>query len=323
MIDEASADLHPPHMIRFSFLLCSLLTLSLFGAAGAGLSAQESKKEEKLSNLSAYVSVVALGPVPQRKYKMPDAKDLEKIAGAGGDDRPERKGQGKADSGAGEIPILLPPVSGSTPPSALYYKSPKPPSGGNPWSRFRVGYNNATSISPVPAGITLELHKLDRDNNSGYKSYMTIPPMVPASQVIIFLTPGDTGTRPWRKDPRISALNIRSQALLDKNFIVRNFSSKAVALKLAGGEAEVINAGERKIYNVEQQGKYTQVAAIIASSRKPLINTVVRVPKKTLTVLAFYDADPVTNGGKSVGVFRTTVSKLPPEVLNKPRTPAR
>ena len=93
---------------------------------------------------------------------------------------------------------------------------------------------------------------------------------------------------------------------------------------LAGGEPSVLKAGQRKSFNVVvPKGKFTQVAAIIASSRKPLINTVIRVPKRSLTVMAFYDADPITNGGKSVGVFRTTVSKLPPEVLNKVRTSSR
>lgn len=315
--------------MRFSTPLYLLFALTLFLTLGSELSAQETKKkppekEEKLSNLAAYVSVVALGPVPQRKYKMPDEDDLEKIAGeAGGDGRPERKG-GKGDAGAGAIPILLPPVSGSTPPGALYYKSPKPPAEGSPWARLRVGFNNATSITPVPAGITLQLHKSDRDKNSGYQQYMTIPALLPASQVIVFLSPRGSGSRPWRKEPKISALNIRSQALRNKNVLVRNFSSKSVAVKLAGGEPSVLKAGQRKSFNVVvPKGKFTQVAAIIASSRKPLINTVIRVPKRSLTVMAFYDADPITNGGKNVGVFRTTVSKLPPEVLNKVRTSSR
>ncbi|BDS05983.1 hypothetical protein NT6N_10230 [Oceaniferula spumae] len=313
--------------MHISSPLILLLILSLIGTLGSGLSAQEAKqpeaeKEEKLSNLSAYISVVALGPVPQRKYKMPDEKDLEKIAGEDGDGRPDRKGQAKPDAGAGAIPILLPTVSGAIPPAALYYKSPKPKEG-NPWARLRVGYNNATSITPVPAGITLKLHQLDREENSEYKTYMTVPPMVPATQVILFLTPDGTGSRPWMKTPKISTLNIRSEALRDKNIIVRNFSSKAVTVKIASGEPEVLNGGQRKSFNVEQKGSFTQIAAMIATSRQPLINTVVRLPAKTLTVLAFYDADPVTNGGKSVGVFRTTVSKLPPEVLNKPNVPSQ
>ena len=57
-----------------------------------------------------------------------------------------------------------------------------------------------------------------------------------------------------------------------------------------------------------------RVAAIEGQQLRFIINASVRVPDKAFTVFAFYNRNPQTNSGKSVGVFRATLRRYPVEV---------
>lgn len=300
------------------------------------LAAQDTPKKEVPDGAAAHMSVVALGPIPQRRYKMPDDDDLEDIksgedggapvgSSGGGSDPATAGNQGKGarparDPGAGDIPILLPPMAGAVPPSTLYYKLPKAPPNGNPWGRIRVGFNNATSVTKVHAGVPLDLHSIDRAKNSAYRSYLKLPPLEPWSQVVVFLTPSRKGKTPWKSEPTFSVLNLRSQALLDKNVLVRNFSNEPVAFIIDDNQPVTLNSGQRKSFVIAKKDGFHRVAAIQVQGKVPVLNTSLRFPTGTLTVMAFYNAEPQTNGGKTVGAFRTTLDKISPEELRKKMT---
>lgn len=290
---------------------------------------KEASKKEVPPGAAAHMSVVALGPIPTRRYKMPDDDDLEDIEseadGESGDDRgdggdKDEKSRPARDSGGGGIPILLPPLAGAVPPPALFYKLPKVSKGGNPWARMRVGFNNATSVSRVHAGVPLDLHYRDRDRSSGYRSYLKLPALEPWSQVVVFLTPSKDGETPWKNDPHMSVLNLRSQALRDKNVLVRNFSNEAVAFVIDDNAPVTLKSGQRRSFKIERKAGFHRVAAIKLNGKVPVLKTSVRVPANTLNVFAFYNAEPQTNGGKNVGAFRTTLSKLSPTELAKKMT---
>ena len=288
------------------------------------------KKKELPPGAAAHMSIVALGAIPRRRYKMPDRKDLDEIEGStderetpkpGGDQgkrKRSRKSRKKtpADSGASDIPILLPPKPGAVPPSALYYRLVKP-NNGNPWGRMRVGFNNATSITQIQAGVPLEMHSMDREHRSTYKKYITIPPLKPWSQILVFLTPGRKGKTPWKHEPSVSILNLRSKALKHKNLFVKNFSNQTIHFIVGNHQPETLPPGKSRSFALKKSTGYHRIAAMNGKKRTLIINTSVRVPQNTLTVFAFHNADPQTNGGKNIGVFRTTISKLPPSVLKK------
>jgi hypothetical protein len=295
-------------------------------SSAQGVKNKDAKKKEIPPGAAAHLSVVALGPIPTRRYKMPDDDDLEDIESegdseSGGDGgNKSKKNRPAADSGAGGIPLLLPPLAGAVPPSTLFYKLPKAAKGGNPWARMRVGFNNATSVSKVHAGVPLDLHYIDRDKNSGYRSYLKLPPLEPWSQVVVFLTPSKDGKTPWKTEPTISVLNLRSQALRDKNVLVRNFSSEPVAFVIDDNAPVTLKSGQRRSFNIARKAGFHRVAAIKVNGKVRLLNTSVRVPANTLNLFAFYNAEPQTNGGKNIGAFRTTLSRLSPAELAKKMT---
>ncbi|MBT8043866.1 MAG: hypothetical protein KJO79_02850 [Verrucomicrobiae bacterium] len=315
--------------------LCVSLLMGSFGSAQETAGGETEEKKYALSPTAAHMSIVALGPIPSRRYKMPDGSDLEDIeSGASDTVKPDtkedsgkaRKGgagiEGSGNSGAADIPLLLDPVEGTIPPPALFYETPKAKNR-NSWSRLRVGFNNATAVGPVPAGIPLALYSTNRKARTNYKKFLTLSPLKPATQVILFLTPQGTAKRPWSKPPQVSVLNIRSMELADKNVLVRNFADYPVAFKLNDNDPVVLAPKQRKSFTLDKKHSFNRVLAMDVSTRKPIIKTGVRLRNNTLNILAFYNANAKTNGGKKIGVFHTAVDRLTATQLNKPIVQAR
>ena len=142
--------------------------------------------------------------------------------------------------------------------------------------------------------------------------------MVPASQSIVFLLPSEAGSKPWQKDPKPVWLDIRAKSLSDKNMLLRNFSNQAIAYIIDKRKPVVIPSGEMKSLTVTISDKLIGISVIeLDQHRTQLIKTAIRVPEKSLSVFAFYNAAPKTNANKSIGVFRTTVKRLTKRELNK------
>jgi|GEM_PF-2647421 len=314
---------------------CLAVTLSGFPGVSA---AQEAAAKEKdtVPAASAHVSVIALGPVPRRRYRMPGEAELEdmnkmNIPGGGGGPREGKPGISgmpdagkapKANPGIDSIPVMLPPLEGSVPPATLYYQAPKS-KGNAPWARMSVGFNNATTITKVHAGVPLDLCDATPGGNSEYRSYFKLDALEPWSQAIVFLTPSIEGKTRWKSDPKVTVLNLRSPALIDKTLLLKNFSAEPVAFVIDDSQPETLNPGQTSSFAVARKIAFHQVTAIKLKDRVRVIDTSVSIPGDSMSVFAFFDADPLTNGGKNVGVFRSTYSKLPAEILRSAMTPPK
>lgn len=276
-----------------------VLWLSVSGILNAASSGKDSVEKVAV----AHVSLVALGSVPARRYG--EDEDLE---------RPESRSKKKRRSGI----ALLPPLEGTVPPSILYYKIAQTEfkHKNDEWNPIRVGYNRAAPSVKVPAGQSLATHikMRNRGQRSGYEPYLKIPRLQPGAQMLCFLFNREGGKMSWKLEPKISMLNLNSQALCDKNLLIRNFSDAAVTYIMGNKKPEILASGQRKSFKLEKSIAYHRVAAIEGQQRRLIMNVSVRVPDEAFTVFAFYNKDPKTNTGKSVGVFRATLRRYPVEV---------
>lgn len=292
--------------------------------------------QEKDPEASAYLSLIALGSVPPRRYTWSSRQVMEGGAGRHqkpGDAnsvKPEAKRQRKEVSEverSGQHAVLLAPQSGTVPPAALYFQA-RPTEGGEKnettkllRSRLRVGFNNATGIQSVPAGRVIKLERRENGSMPVYSSYVSIPAIKPRTQSLAFLLPQSKGTKPWQDAPAVSLLSPNSKALADKNILVRNFSEHTVAYKIGAQKFRQLKPGQRGSLKVPHSRGYWSFRAVRGKQKTSLLQTSIRVPVDSLTVIAFYNANPETNAGEPVGVFRTAVRKLPPEQLNEVREP--
>lgn len=258
---------------------------------------------------TAHLSFIALGAVPRRRYQTPDGVGVERKRGAEA--------------------FLLPPLEGAVPPLVLYYRSRYEAmkiNEGNPastheeggsdggveksgWSKLRVGFNRGVIVSEVVAGVSLVFYTRQAGKEGKYVEYVKLPALLPGSQVLCFLSSSNRGLQPWKSPPKISKLNLHAKALRDKNLLVRNFSDQAVSFAVEKGAAHILAPGQRKSYRLEGVSSSYRMLAMAKQPRRAIMNTSVRVPEGSLTVIVFFKASPKTQAGKSVGVFRLSVQK--------------
>ena len=269
------------------------------------------KKETLRAGQAAHLSLIALGPVPQRRYKISG----KEISGKSKSD--ESGGIAPQSLNLNSIPVLLPPLAGAVPPSTLYYKLPTG-SDGRSWGRMRVGFNASTSVTKVHAGVPLSLNVKEGGSTDGYQTYLNLPSLKPGTQSIVFLLPSRKGKTPWKKMPSLHILDMDSQALLGKSILVKNFSNKSVLFSLDDNDSIRLKSGEQKTYElVHKKGRLHRMAATYLTKRVVIFKSSLRVPDGSLSILAFHDAHPKTNGGKKVGVVRVVMSRLSSEEVNK------
>jgi len=284
------------HFIGSSLGLCLLCVFCQGGYA-------DEKSDRGESPGMAHLTIIALGSVPARRYGV--------VEGSGSS---VQKRQTEA--------VLLPPRKGSVPPSILYYRieSDNPEVEdevkgdgkmveSEPWLKLRVGFNRGTSVASVSAGKPLVFFL----RRSGETSpYLKLTALLPDAQVLCFLSTSTSGKTPWLKSPKVSLLNLKSQAMEDKNFLVRNFSDQSVSLVIGKGKgvSELLGPGKRRSYKLDQIVSYHRIAAKEKGKRSLIINTSLRVPKDALTVIVFYNIKPKTKRSKSIGVFRATVKRV-------------
>jgi hypothetical protein len=277
--------------------------LSLWLSLSGMLNAAPSPKDSMESEAVAYISLIALGAVPARRYGEDE-----------GLDSPESINKKKR----GASTALLPPLEGSVPPSILYYNNvlEKSENNNDAWCPIRVGYNRGSPSVKVPAGVSLAMHIRNGGLKAGYAQYLKIPPLQAGAQVLCFLALREKGKLPWMLTPKISMLDLNSQALRDKNFLVRNFSDASVSYIINDRKPDIVTSGQRRSFKLDQSISYHRVAAIEGLQRRLIIHASVKVPDKAFTVFAFYNnTNPQTNTGKSVGVFRATLKRYPVEVF--------
>ncbi|MDG1358767.1 MAG: hypothetical protein P8P36_11300 [Akkermansiaceae bacterium] len=228
--------------------------------------------------LETQIMVIALGSVPPRKY-------------------------GRSGT-QGDAAMLL-PKEGEVPPNKLYYKSS---AGGSlpssKWQPLNVTFNNMSSMHFVPAGRDLVLYrKLARH----YEPYVVIPSGEVGMKRAVLLTQ-DFSERnrgeAWHRNPNLTIIDRESASLRDKQFAIKNLSKMNV-LHAFDGEVASVRRGQLIGYKRNKNGVLYHLAASYGARRKIIYNLAVNIRRdNALHLYVLYDADPGTNAGRSVAVFR-------------------
>lgn len=258
----------------FLFLIVASALVSGLNAAPDGEAVGDHSGGKKKGKPLTEISIVALGPKPQRRY---------------------------SDSG-----YMLRARPYETPPPRLYYKGKSSTDKKTTWKSFNVPFNNPSAMQAITPGQTLVLHrKLPKDG--GYERYVTIPAAPEGSRRVFFLTASTTGPTPWAKPPRVRTISLNSESLKGKQFVLKNLSRFTVLHAFADS---VVSVAPMKVisYKRAKTGQLYRLAAQYGTQKKVIYNTAVRLNDEGhIQLFALYDANPKTNSGRSVGVFRTMI----------------
>lgn len=262
------------HHLSLHILIVVTGCLSVFAQT-----TEDTQNPPKVEKPKTEISIVALGPKPTRKYK--------EVEGAEG-------------------PIMLLSKPGQIPPSRLYYKAKAQGDKKMDWKAFNISFNNPSAMRTITHGKALELHrKLPGDG--GYELYVTIPAAEEGSRRVFFLTPSTTGPTPWEKKPDVRTILINSKSMAGKQFILKNLSKFTI---LHAFEDSVVSVEPMKTisYTRPKSGQLYRLAARYGTQKKIIYNTAVRLNDKgNIQLYVLYNANPRTNSGRSVGVFRTII----------------
>ena len=256
--------------------------LRMWLIAGITVSTAHSKESEQDQSLQSKLMIVALGPMPPRRYS--------------------------EDTKRGDSAMLL-PMEDEVPPHQLYYRvSGNAREAASEWMPFPVAFNNTTAMKSVKAGAELLLHRKFADR---YEPYVRIPGLDVGRHHVVFLTPSPkikAKHRPWVHRPQVTVISPHSAGLLGKQFMIKNLSGEKV-LHAFGDSIASIEPGDLLAYRRSQSGVLYRLAARYGKKRHIIYNMAVRIDEGSGTHLyVLFDARAETNAGRSVGVFRMVVS---------------
>ncbi len=273
----------------------TLLFASLIGCLAAA-SADDIKKgkdsdAEPAIKPLAEVALIALGALPPRRY-------LDEPGGGG--------------------PVMLLARPGEIPPARLYYKEQASAGRKPQWKSWSVPFNNPCVMRSVPPGKALVLYRR-MPGNDEYQKYVSIPAAGEGSRRVVFLTATGQGAQRWHGAPSVRSISLSSKRMQGKQLIFKNLSRFTV---LHAFEGSVTSVPPLKTisYQCAQTGELYRLAAQYGTRKKIIYNTAVRLGGHGyIHLFALYDANPQTNAGRSVGVFRTMIPAA--RAAAKPQVP--
>ena len=249
--------------------------------SGMAISSAQSKDDEKDHDPEAKLAIIALGPMPPRRYS--------------------------ADTKRGDAVMLL-PLGGEVPPSKLYYQAgDNTPEVSGKWRALSVAFNSTAVMKTIKSGVGITLYT---KHSKHYEPYATIPALDLGMRYVVFLTPspgGDHNRSLWVRRPRVTIVSPDSGSLRDKQFMIKNLSAEKV-MHAFGESVCSIDPGDLLAFRRSQSGVLYRLAARYGKKRHVLYNMAVRIDESSGAHLyALYDASEETNAGRSVGVFRMVV----------------
>ncbi len=248
------------------------------------LLSQAQEAAEKKEVLPAKLAIIAIGPKPPRRFGSPD-----------GD---------KPNSAA----ALLPPKPGEVPPRRLHFeikeddKKPllKPKS-------INVTFNNPSHFIEVPPSRILKLQRRDSGGNSELSDYLSIAPLKPGSMTVVLLRPTGKGDKRWVSEPKQYKIDLLDDELNNKRLAILNLSRRPVK-SIFHKDKKMIPAGGFQAYECIEGLELHRMAAAYGREDKIIYNTALRLNKSNrLLFYVLYDANPNTNDGRTVGLFRTSM----------------
>ena len=286
---------HAPRTIICSLVAC--LSVSSLFAQNHALKSNSDKN-------SQLVSVIALGPKPQRRYKMPDEEETGKLERKMSESLPKATASApkapKSRTGtAGRQAVMLSVSKYAAPPTQLFYKK----SGARQKAKLSVRFNNQGGFSKLPSHKPIEFYN---SSKKGAQLVFTLPSIKPDTSSLFFLTPTGKGNKLWEPKPKVTYIPLTWSENLETRVILLNPSRQVVQIHLSNGKKLALKPGSKQHVDLTppNNGKRITLIAKGTKDRKIAIQDTIKVTQELTKVYAFYDANPKTNGGRSVGVYR-------------------
>ena len=259
--------------IMWTILLTLLLVVNLKGNPDISRLAENVSSVE--SELLTQIALIAVGEKPPRRYE-------------------------KAVNG--NEPRMLLPTSEEVPPSRLYYKGKGFTDLKSNWKSLSVSFNSSANLIEVAPESELLLYRKKTESGE-YEQYVNIEAAPIGSQRICFLLPqGD-----WSKSPNCKIWDLGEASIKGKQFVFINLSQKKV-LQAFDGVVTEIGSMKNVAYKRGKSDKLFRLAARDRTSNELIFNTAVKgCTRNRANWFVFYDANPLTEAGRTIGVFRMII----------------
>lgn len=261
-----------------------LVVLMIWGALSTTVSAKSDGEGNKAipehdKEPETEMAVIFLGPSPARRYS--------------------RSARG------GEYAMLLPEID-EVPPARLFFRDTNSMKGGQPWRSLNVSFNNPLPMSRVPADRSIWLYR--KNTRAGtYERYVLIPPASKGERRVVFLTPSSRGLKRWRSSPIVKAISVNAFERSAGRIMLKNLSNTTV-LHAFGKTVSMVAPQETIVHRQGEAGVSYRLAASYGRQKKMIYDTAMRFDVyRGVHLFVLYDADPKTNAGRKVGLFRMTV----------------
>ncbi len=263
-----------------TFFFCVILSVSLWCISLSCAQIQETQKYKSATPHSqARLAVLAIGPKPLRRYTAED------------------KDQAHAAS------TLLLPRPYEIPPKILFNLATNKSGNLLP---INVSFNNPPSFISAPASKTFRLKQSLTDESD---PYIILSPLKPGSVNLILLQPSSTAPKRWQSDPKMHKLVLSAPNIIRKDLAFINLSRRPIKTQFHQAE-KIILPGTSQLYSKISGQLLHRISAHYGHENKLIINTAIKLPQSDTSshnLYIFYDANPNTNAGKTIGLMRVSV----------------
>ena len=183
-----------------------------------------------------------------------------------------------------------------------------------------MGFNTAPVFKAVPANKPLKIRYFENGEKDDELSfYMTSEPVVGGSRTLAIMSPPDKPPLMWKSSPkRVQMINLELALKQNKNLVFVNHLPDPVYVEMFGQKMVKIGGDKVIAVPVPDGGRpFAEYEAFKDQKRTEAISFgSFALARRTVTVLAFYPANPKVNGGSKIASFCNTIS-LPKPIENK------
>jgi len=130
--------------------------------------------------------------------------------------------------------------------------------------------------------------------------------MEPSTNTLIFLTPTGNQKSLWKNNPKLTAVPLTWSSTGDTRILLINTSKQVVQILFSDGRKLSLKSGSQTridLNNLAKRNKITLIAKGVNDS-KIAFQESIKNHSGITKVYAFYNAAPMTNGGRTLGTFR-------------------
>ena len=243
------------------------------------------KEENGEEIVPARLAIIAIGPKPSREFGNTNGAKTSSTS------------------------ALLPPGPNEIPPRRLYVELAEK-EGEDEKEELRlinVRFNNPSRFSEMaPNRILHFLRKEDGES----KKYMTMKPLEAGSMNLVLLRPTGKGDKRWLSEPIQYKIDLLGATLVDKQLAIINLSRRTIK-SMVHGDQKMIVAGGLLTYEGIDGLELHRVSAVYGREERVIYHTAIRLNKEVnrLLIYVLYDANPNTNDGRTVGLFKTSMEQ--------------